>query len=151
METRLNRLTGEERTRALSLLRSLEHGAAGNNTRLAEFGALMSQADTYHAIADQSEEAEPVACCADTFRTVWTEAAETRRSGRLLELGRHITCPVLAIHGDCDPHPAEGVLKPLSGVVRDFRFELLAHCGHKPWIEQEARGRFFEILTQELA
>jgi pimeloyl-ACP methyl ester carboxylesterase len=151
METRLNRLTGEERTCALSLLRSLEHGAAGDDTQLAVFGALMSQADTYHPIADQSGEAEPVACCADTFRTVWTEAAEMRRSGRLLELGRQITCPVLAIHGDYDSHPAEGVLKPLSGAVRDFRFALLAHCGHKPWIEQEARSRFFEILAQELA
>jgi pimeloyl-ACP methyl ester carboxylesterase len=73
-----------------------------------------------------------------------------RRSGRLLEMARKISSPVLAIHGDYDPHPAEGVEKPLSAVIRDFRFILLEKCGHKPWIERQARERFLAILEEEL-
>ena len=81
---------------------------------------------------------------------MWKDGAELRRSGNLLKLGRHITCPVVAIHGDGDPHPSEGVQEPLSAILRDFRFILLKKCGHKPWIERKAREEFFRILEEEL-
>jgi pimeloyl-ACP methyl ester carboxylesterase len=57
---------------------------------------------------------------------------------------------VVAIHGDYDPHPTEGVREPLSKVLKDFRFIMLEHCGHLPWIEREAREGFFELLRGEL-
>jgi pimeloyl-ACP methyl ester carboxylesterase len=66
-------------------------------------------------------------------------------------MGRDIQCPVVAIHGDYDSHPAAEVERPLSTVVRDFRFFLLRNCGHKPWIERQARELFFAILEGELA
>jgi len=69
-----------------------------------------------------------------------------RRSNRLLELGRKIRCPVVAIHGDYDPHPAAGVKEPLSRVLRDFRFVLLENCGHYPWRERLARDEFYSVL-----
>jgi pimeloyl-ACP methyl ester carboxylesterase len=81
---------------------------------------------------------------------VWTEAAELRRSGELLQLGKLIKCPVVAIHGDYDPHPAEGVQKPLSAILKSFSFILLANCGHKPWIERQAKDKFYEFLKEQL-
>ena len=77
-----------------------------------------------------------------------------RRSGierkrKLLEMGKQIRCPVVAIHGDYDPHPAEGVQKPLSAFMKNFRFIMLKHCGHKPWVEREAKEQFFRILKNE--
>jgi pimeloyl-ACP methyl ester carboxylesterase len=57
---------------------------------------------------------------------------------------------VVAIHGDYDPHPFEGVQQPLSLVISDFRFILLKNCGHYPWIERDAKKRFYEILHEEL-
>ena len=57
---------------------------------------------------------------------------------------------MVAIHGDYDSHPAEGVEKPLSAILNDFRFIILGNCGHKPWIERQARDRFFAILEEEL-
>jgi pimeloyl-ACP methyl ester carboxylesterase len=152
MDTRLGRLSEKERDRAELILETLDApSTADKDAMLAEFGALMSRADTYDPIADQPVESEMIVCRADIFQSVWHAAAEMRRSGTLLEMGRQITCPVLAIHGDYDPHPAEGVRKPLSAIVGDFRFELLRHCGHRPWIERQAGDRFFEILAQELA
>lgn len=73
-----------------------------------------------------------------------------RRSGALLGLAQQILCPVVALHGDCDPHPAEGVEKPLSNVLREFRFILLKHCGHTPWIERQACEEFYAALIAEL-
>jgi pimeloyl-ACP methyl ester carboxylesterase len=58
---------------------------------------------------------------------------------------------VVAIHGDYDPHPAEGVQKPLSAILENFRFILLKNCGHKPWVERQARDRFYAVLKVELS
>ena len=58
---------------------------------------------------------------------------------------------MVAIHGDTDPHPADGVQIPLEAVLKDFQFILLKNCGHKPWIERRAREEFFRILDKELS
>ena len=80
----------------------------------------------------------------------WPEAAELRRSGELLEQVKLISCPVIAIHGDYDPHPIDGIREPLESALDDFRIVVLEKCGHYPWIERYARDRFFELLRQEL-
>jgi hypothetical protein len=42
------------------------------------------------------------------------------------------------------------VREPLAAVFKDFRFVLLKHCGHAPWIERRARDDFFRVLRNEL-
>ena len=76
----------------------------------------------------------------------WKEAEELRRSGKLLASGKQIKCPVVAIHGDFDPHPAEGVEWPLLSVLENFRFIILEKCGHYPWKEKEAGTKFYKLL-----
>jgi pimeloyl-ACP methyl ester carboxylesterase len=85
--------------------------------------------------------------CSATRRCV----QRRRSNGTLLALGTHIQCPVVAVHGDYDPHPAEGVQKPLAALLKDFRFVLLKHCGHTPWLERQARGSFYQVMRRELA
>ena len=63
---------------------------------------------------------------------------------------QEIRCPVVAIQGDYDAHPAEGIRKPLSRVVKDFRFILIEKCGHYPWMERQAKDKFYEILKDEI-
>jgi pimeloyl-ACP methyl ester carboxylesterase len=146
--TRLSRLKQEERAEVEPLFQILDHPAAQDKERaFARFGALFSKADAFDPMESESE---GVRYQPETFRAVWPEAAELRKSGKLLRLAENIRCPVVAIHGDYDPHPAEGVEKPLSRILKDFRFILLAKCGHKPWMERQARDRFFEILKKEL-
>jgi pimeloyl-ACP methyl ester carboxylesterase len=147
-ETRLNRLSEEERIEFKSIMGILRDPAAeGKSTAFARLGALASKADAYDPIVYEPEVTDYQA---GIFQSVWAEAAELRRSGKLLKLGKHIGCPVVAIHGDYDPHPAEGVQKPLSGVLKSFRFILLENCGHTPWIERRARDKFHRILKEEL-
>lgn len=146
-ETRLSRLTEDERKEIQELTRMLEDPAVSDKTQyFKRFGALFSRADTYDPIPDNAE----IDFRPDIYAAVWTEAAELRNSGRLLEAGRQIKCPVIAIHGNYDPHPADGVRIPIAAVVRDFNFIELKNCGHKPWAERQARDEFFRVLKHEL-
>lgn len=150
-ETRLSRLSEEERAEFESIIRALGDPATEDRDRLlARLGALASKTDAYDPIMDESDAFDSVGAQGDVFQPVWQEAAELRRSGKLLALGKHIGCPVVAIHGNYDPHPAEGIQKPLSAILKNFRFIRLKNCGHKPWIERGARDKFYAILKEEL-
>ena len=141
-ENRMKRLSREEQTEVRTLSKKMEDPAS-----FARFGEIMARTDFYDPIPVSPE---GVRLDPDIYQGVWPEAKELRKSGELIGMGAKIRCPVTAIHGDHDPHPAEGVHKPLSKVLHEFRFVLLEKCGHTPWMEKFARDRFFEVLGQEL-
>jgi pimeloyl-ACP methyl ester carboxylesterase len=148
MDTRLSRLKEREKEELFTLIDILDEPAARDkDSVLARLGRLMAKADAYHPLPGVDDSLE---VRYDIYQSVWREAHDLRRSGRLLDFGREIRCPVVAIHGDHDPHPSDGVKIPLSGVLRDFRFILLKKCGHRPWIEREARLPFYALLKKEL-
>lgn len=148
MKTRLDRLSKEERTQVFNLMKTLQDPTVKDkNTPLTQFGKLISKADSYAPLQHESEALE---CNFKIYRSIWKDVEKLRRSGKLLKLGKQIQCPVVAIHGDYDPHPSEGIKDPLSRVLTNFRFILLAKCGHCPWIERDARDNFYNILKKEL-
>ena len=148
MEKRMNRLGENEQSEIFTIVRQLnDPSVKEKNTLFTRLGKLLSKADSFDALPGADAETK---IDADIFQHVWKEAVQLRRSGKLLELGKNIGCPVRAIHGDYDPHPAEGVEKPLSTILRDFRFFLLNNCGHQPWIEKQARDEFYRILLEEV-
>ena len=104
-----------------------------------------AKSDSYDPIAAGGD----IAFNAAVFRDVWEEAERLRARGGFLEAVGGIGCPVSAIHGDYDPHPAEGVREPFAAAVDDFTFHLLERCGHEPWNERHARELFFELLERE--
>jgi len=146
MKKRLGRLSVNERLEVASILEGLRgESSIDNNSAMLRFGKLMSRADSFAPIASE----EDVGFSYDIHRKVWGEAEKMRGSGKLLEYARSIECPVLAIHGDHDVHPYEGVREPLKDVIRDFRLILLERCGHDPWNEKFAKDRFYEIIRSE--
>ncbi len=148
METRLNRLKEEDCAEALLLINTLEDPTMTNkDDALMRLGKLISIADSFDPIPHKSQILE---CRYDIYQSIWEQAAKLRRNGKLLEYGTKIQCPVVAIHGDFDPHPAEGIRGPLDRILKDFRFILLGKCGHTPWIERMAKGIFYETLRKEL-
>jgi pimeloyl-ACP methyl ester carboxylesterase len=149
---RLSRLTAAERDDARRLMAALSDPAEQHKDAIfARLGALFERADAYDSLTLDSH---ALACQYDSYQRVWPEVSALRASGQLLELGTRIACPIacpiVAIHGDYDPHPAAGVCDPLTRVVRDCRFILLDRCGHLPWIERQARDTFFTALREEL-
>ncbi len=147
-ETRLSRLSVGDRAKVAVLIEILDIPAAEDkSSAFARLGELLSRADAYNPVMSAPE---VIDYQLDIFQNVWPEAAELRSSGQLLALASRIKCRVVAIHGDYDPHPAAGVQKPLSSILKDFRFIPIKNCGHKPWIEKEARDKFYSILRNEL-
>jgi len=150
-QTRLSRLDEEERAEFEFIAKALSDTAIeGKDRLLVRLGALTSKTDTFDPFKGEIGESDLLKVRSDIFQGVWKDAAELRRSGNLLGLAELIKCPVVAIHGDYDPHPAEGVQRPLSAVLMNFRFFLLQNCGHRPWIERQAKDRFYGILEEEL-
>jgi pimeloyl-ACP methyl ester carboxylesterase len=147
MKTRLNRLSRIEKEEALSLMEALNSSVSADDSTLARFGELISKVDSYDLLPHDNE---ILAYQYDVHQAVWEQASKFRSSGELLKVGQRIQCQVVAIHGDYDPHPAEGVEKSLSRVLRDFRFVTLERCGHRPWLERYARDRFYNILRSEI-
>ena len=146
MPTRLDRLTREEGEKVKELIDTFQKGIIDNKL-FQEFGELMRKADSFDPIQERggATESQP-----DIYESVWKEAEELRRSGKLLEHGKSIDSPVVVIHGDYDPHPFEGIKEPLSRTIKDCKFILLENCGHHPWLEKQAKDKFYEILTKEL-
>lgn len=149
METRLRRLNAEDRRAFDDLAAALNDPAtADKDAILARLGALLAaKTDMFDPLTLDTEVLE---VRYDIHQNVWNDASKLRASGELVKLGRRIQCPVIALHGDYDPHPAEGIRGPLLAVLKDFRFVLLPHCGHYPWLERQARDEFFALLKCEL-
>jgi len=146
--TRLARLTEVDRAEVLSLMKMMNDPTyEDKNMVLARLGKLISKADSYDPLPDNSEVIEYQY---EAYHNIWSQASELRRSGKLMDLGKKIQCPVVALHGDYDPHPYEGVKVPLARVIKDFRFVLLPNCGHQPWLEKTAQARFYDILKSEV-
>lgn len=145
---RLSRLSEPERIEALELISKIYNPQTRDTeTPIARLGALFDKADTCEALPVPHE---GHGFDQHIYDGIWPEAEKLRSSGELLEMAQSVRCPVVAIHGDYDPHPAEGVLKPLSLVIPNFSFHLLKQCGHTPWRERHARDEFFKILREEI-
>lgn len=149
MQTRIDRLTEKENAELSTIQKELTNPFAVNKSYLfKQIGELLSKADTFDPLTNESHiiEYQP-----DIFQSIWNEASKLRKSGKLIRLGKRIKCPVVAIHGDYDPHPAEGVKIPLSKTLDKFKFILLKKCGHYPWNEKNAFNKFYQILRKEIS
>ncbi|MFC1998377.1 alpha/beta fold hydrolase [Chloroflexota bacterium] len=148
MNVRLSKLTDDEIKTFDSILAQLNNPAViDKNAVFEKFGKLIDKADSYDPLPHDSDVTEYQY---EMFNNVWPEARELRASGELLALGKKIKCPVVAIHGDHDPHPRAGIEIPLAKVLDDFRFITLEKCGHYPWYERHAKEKFHDVLIREL-
>ncbi|HCE70832.1 alpha/beta fold hydrolase [Ruegeria pomeroyi] len=136
--TKNSRLTKDQR-KEISQLRPTE----GDPAEVARFIALSDIADTY---ARDTSQQPFVAFDGAIHAAVWAEAVDMRRNGALLEAVCAIRCPVVAIHGDYDPRPSEGVQIPLRAALPSADFVQLERCGHKPWQETFAKADFYRAL-----
>lgn len=148
---RIDRLSDEEKIQFKSLMQRLSSSYQGEDKVLSQkLHALFLKSDFYETGEDGEDYGSRVPVNSKVFNSVWRHAAELRSCGDLLKTAASIECPVVAIHGDYDPHPAEGVELPLRRVIKNFRFIILEKCGHYPWLEKHASEKFYKILRTEL-
>lgn len=147
MPTRLSRLSEKEKTELNSLMENLNTKKGKEKDDVfKKAGEIIGKADLYNPISDK----EDMEVQSDIYESIWPAADKLRKTGELLSYAKDINIPVVAIHGDYDPHPSEGVEKPLSQTLENFKFILLPKCGHTPWQEKEARENFFKVLWEEI-
>lgn len=151
-QNRLKRLGPVEGPEFCRLAEALNNpDTADKDQLLARLGELGAKAATVDPLPPSAEAGDYLEVRGTDFRQLMADANHLRGSGELVRLGTQIRCPVIAIHGDSDPHPAAGVRDPLKEVIADFRFITLDECGHTPWAERRAQEAFLQILVDELA
>ena len=146
---RLGRLGIEERERFLKLSGDLEKTEDTDikNKIFKRISQIVSKTDSFDP---EPSFISPVRLSYTEYLKVWKEAETLRESGKLIELFKKIETRLVVIHGDYDPHPYNGVKKPLSELGKDARFILLKDCGHYPWREKNAKKEFYRILFTEV-
>ena len=142
---RVQRLSDENKKRLFRLIERLNEPDEKNKNELfRKVGELIYMADSFDPVPRKNPD---IKYDYDMYLRVWNESQALREAGGLLNAVTRINCPVVAIHGDYDPHPAEGVNEPFAAHLKDFQFHLIRNCGHHPWEEKMARDEFFDILT----
>ena len=149
MSTRRSRISEADNAGLDSLLETLDtaDSIAVKDIVFTKMGRLLEKADAFDLLPETDN---VTSCRYDIYERIWPEVAALRTSGKLLSYAMVIRCPVVAIHGCYDPHPAEGVWEPLGRTLSNFKFILLENCGHAPWRERQAKESFFRILRSEL-
>ncbi len=148
MKTSLSRLAPEKQNELKELMVKLDGVGGDTDEIFHKFGNIVKEADSFDPI--KLNAGEVMRGQYHIYKTVWPEAEKIRETGALLTAGKNIKCPVIAIHGDFDPHPYQGVQLPLSKVLDNFNFILLKDCGHEPWNERKAKQQFLEIIKAHL-
>ena len=145
---RQSKLTEDEKSELLSLQDIFSNPDGHDMNRVfAKFGALMEKLDTYAPVDVYSDDS---LYSYEIFSKVWPEAHALRKSGSLYAMGKDIKCEVIAVHGNHDSHPAEGIEASLRKIIDKFSFYELDRCGHSPWTEKYARDEFYSILKAEI-
>jgi pimeloyl-ACP methyl ester carboxylesterase len=146
-ETRFSRLTEKEKKDFIIEEQQLYYLPSVSESLSPEFTTLLTKTDVFEILPKENLFSK---FFPEVYKSVWAEGSGLRRSGRLLEYAKDIKCPVVAINGDFDPHPAEGVKDPLMKIIPNFRFNLIEKCGHYPWKEKYGKDILYRILYKEL-
>ena len=106
--------------------------------------SILEKSDNYYLesseklIADKADN--------EMYNRIWNEAAKLRTNGELLTAFKNMQSNLFLIQGVCDPHPIEGVMKPLEENGIPCKTYILEKCGHSPFMEKYAKEKFYEIL-----
>lgn len=148
METRLSRMPKNKKNQYNELMTKLNENRGDPDEIFHQIGILTGDLDSYDPI--KVSDTHIIKGQYQIYKNVWPEVAKMRETGELLNIGKNIKCPVIAIHGDYDSHQYQGVKEPLSMTLDNFTFILLAKCGHEPWIERQAKDGFIDLIRAHL-
>lgn len=142
------RLGKPGRRQAARLRRRLErHRGAQSDAAWAALGRLMERAQSFDLLEG---EADPVEVDRRGHDETWADALRLQREGIEPAAFAAITCPVLMLHGDDDPHPGRATFEHLRRFMPRLQYRGFPRCGHRPWAERHARDPFLAALREWL-
>ncbi len=142
---------GEEGRRQAARLRREMAAAASDEERdrlLADLGRLLGRAQAHDPLPEDDGGALPVD--ARGHDETWADALRLQAEGVEPAAFAAITCPVLMLQGDEDPHPGAATADLLRLFMPQLQYRGLARCGHRPWAERYAREPFLAALGEWL-
>jgi len=114
------------------------------NDRLGAMGELLLPSYSFDPVETGLEMER---CDARAYHETWDDMMRLQEAGVYPASLAGITIPVLMLHGDVDPHPGPMIRDSLVLHLPQILYREMKHCGHYPWLEKEASGEFFAILT----
>jgi pimeloyl-ACP methyl ester carboxylesterase len=136
--------TYDEASRAEYEGRMRERLGSADRTRAADLRArLVARAQGYDTLDDVSP---PVVLDVRGHEETWADVLRLQAEGVEPAAFAAITCPVLMLHGDTDPHPGQSTRDVLRRSVPQVEYVELSRCGHAPWLERHARDEFLREL-----
>ena len=146
-KTRSNRMTRKAKEKLSEhFVKINDEDEIQANEHFAKAGKLISDLDSYevdHIDIDDKQKVDM-----KIYQQVWGEASKRRKTGELKSALKSVQCPIRVIHGDHDPHPVEGVKRPLNKEGLNAKCFVLSKCGHYPWRERHAKEAFYQILEK---
>jgi pimeloyl-ACP methyl ester carboxylesterase len=142
---------GEAGGRQAAALRREMAEAAGDDERdrlLGDLGKLLGRAQAVDPLPE--EEGEPLWVDARGNAETWEDVLRLQAEGIEPAAFAAVSCPVLMLHGDEDPHPGPATCDLLRSCIPQIRYRGFARCGHRPWAERHAREPFLAALREWL-
>jgi pimeloyl-ACP methyl ester carboxylesterase len=127
----------------IAFLRNTEQD---ENRRRAAMGRLMTRVYGYDA--EEGPELSTVDALAHA--ETWNDMVRLQNEGVYPATFAAITCPVLMLHGDADPHPGRLTCVDLRRYIPHLEYRELSQCGHSPWLERQAGDEFYRCLNEWL-
>ncbi|MBX7193648.1 MAG: alpha/beta hydrolase [Sandaracinaceae bacterium] len=136
----------EIRTRQTALVHALSR-AVDADERDRIFGALGHLAGIVQAVAPiDDDDGAGLPCDEAGYRETWRDALRLQHEGLEPASFSAIHAPVLMLHGEDDPHPAQSTFETLRAVMPTIELVTWPRCGHAPWNERHAREAFVARL-----
>jgi pimeloyl-ACP methyl ester carboxylesterase len=142
------RLGEEGRRRAAEMREALAVAASGGerDRLLGELGRLLGRAQAFDPLPE--EEGHAMGVDALGHDETWADALRLQAEGVEPAAFASITCPVLMLHGDDDPHPGPATFEVLRRFIPRVEYRGFPRCGHKPWAESHASEPFLAALRE---
>jgi len=145
MDKRFNRFDEKEKKVFLDLSKKFSDGNNICYEDFKEFISLIEKADSYKLIKRKNDELD---FHHDLYKQIWEEASNLRKEKVLIKSLEKINSKIKVIHGNYDPHPVDGVIKPLNKLDKKYELNILEKCGHIPWKEEYAKDKFYKVLKK---
>jgi pimeloyl-ACP methyl ester carboxylesterase len=109
-------------------------------------GGAFSIIESYELIDPNDAGLDPLPADAIGHDETWQDVIRLQNEGIEPARFASITCPVMLLHGDTDPHPGESTRNQLREQIPHLEYLELERCGHEPWREKFAKETFLATL-----
>ncbi len=116
--------------------------------RMKAMGGFYLKLDSYKLMPVKDD---ILSCDALGHDETWQDMIRLQTKGEFPQSFSSIDIPTIMLHGAYDPHPGKMIYESLRHYIPQLTYKEWPACGHYPWLEIEAREKFFTTLHEWLS